>query len=241
MTRHISYAVGILAAAGFFLSPARASILGFGDFSNFTINQSDLGAAPSLNIPGDAITLINALDEVRSIYCDTPQPISTFTASFTMQATGGDPSTVYFVIQNSSLSTAQISGLTPSCEVGISDRGVTDLFINGSDTTGAISGQSTGLLSPFSGDNINVSLAYDGTTLSESLVDSTHPASYSTSYPINIPLTVGSSTAIIGLQSGNNFGSTQTFSNLEFDSVPEPTTLSVIATGGMLVLRRRKR
>ena len=88
-----SFRIGGMAAVAVALAAtgARANINGFGDFSNFTINQSDGVSAPVISIPAGSIKLTvaaNNVTESRSIFCNTPQNISQFTASFTYQRGG---------------------------------------------------------------------------------------------------------------------------------------------------------
>ena len=69
------------------------------------------------------------------------------------------------------------------------------LYTNGAFPTG--SQQATGL-NFVSGDIFDVALSYDGTTLALTMTDTTTSASFSYSWPINIPATVGASTAYAG-------------------------------------------
>lgn len=92
-----------------FAQPVHASIVGFGDFSNFSVNQADADGAPVLNLAAQSIRLTGqSAPESRSIFNNTPQPITSFTASFTYQAIGSNPPVnefdvfgACFIIQNS--------------------------------------------------------------------------------------------------------------------------------------------
>lgn len=249
MKRKVAYVAGVLGAAVLFLSPVRASIAGFGDFANFTINIGDTGASPAVTIlPGDAssINIINGGGEHRSIFDNTPQPISSFTASFTFQASGGNPDGTAFIIQGSSSGPNALGfgdgygGITSSVAIPLEldNGGGTDtgLYTNGN-TGGTTSSNPVAI---FSNHPINVSLSYNGSLLSEMLTDSTTSATYSASYLVNIPSLVGGTTATVGFGSSSNFGSTQTISNFQFSAAPEPATWSVIAASGILVLCRRR-
>lgn len=85
---------------------ARADVNGFGDFSNFTINRNDTAAVSTLTPgvpPGGSIQLTNTgFPERRSIFYNTPQSITQFTASFTYQSavTTFHDIGVCFVVQN---------------------------------------------------------------------------------------------------------------------------------------------
>ena len=53
-------------------------------------------------------------------------------------------------------------------------------------------------------------MTYDGTTLSMTITDTTTPAdTFTTSWPINIPTTVGANTALVGFTAGTG-GQTST-------------------------------
>lgn len=92
-----------------FAQLAHASIVSFGDFSNFSINKADADGAPVLNLAAQSIRLTGqSAPESRSIFHNTPQPISAFTASFTYQALGSNPPVnefdvfgACFILQNS--------------------------------------------------------------------------------------------------------------------------------------------
>src|SRR5262249_20372535 len=56
-------------------------------------------------------------------------------------------------------------------------------------------------------DTFTVTLSYDGTTLTETIVNDNDPSqTFTTSYDINIPATVGGSTAFVGFTGGTGTG-----------------------------------
>ena len=97
----------ILAALAVILAPCIADILGFGNFSGFTVNQDDTASAPTAS--GGTIQLTDentSVSEYRSIFNDTPQNISDFPTCFTYQGSGPGPFLTpgpgaCFVLQNS--------------------------------------------------------------------------------------------------------------------------------------------
>jgi hypothetical protein len=252
----LSVVIAAFAAA----SPAaKAEILGFGDFSQFTVNgpSQDQGVAPVVNIapsPVDSsIELVTGGHEDRSIFYDTPQDISHgFTASFTFQmfgADGRDGTGSAFVIQDAAAGANSLgqgayaySGLTPSAAIVLDIADKTGYFTDGNIGAGLTS---TGSVDFRSGDLIDVMLVYNGSTLSETLLDSVTSATFSKTYLVTPALAtvLGSSSAYIGFTSqvGAAFGTDgQQFS--EFRFVPEPSAgvLAALAAA-MLLLRLRSR
>lgn len=117
------------------------------------------------------------------------------------------------------------------------------------ETGGAIdpnSGAQTGTVNLAGGDPILITLAYDGTTLIETLTDTTTPAkTFTTSYAASIPGAVGKSTAFVGFTGGTGGGySTQTISGFTFAAAPEPSPLAALGVGLLgltgLALKARK-
>src|SRR5262249_34165986 len=51
-------------------------------------------------------------------------------------------------------------------------------------------------------DLMRATLSYDGTTLTETLIDTLTGATFTTSYAVNIPQTVGGNTAFVGFTGG---------------------------------------
>jgi hypothetical protein len=99
-------------------------------------------------------------------------------------------------------------------------------------------------VSLISGDPINIQLVYSGSTLTESLFDTTTLASFSTTDLVltSIPTTVGGSTAFIGLTAGSPGDADEFFSNFQFTtSVPEPASCGLLGIGATAALMRRRK
>jgi hypothetical protein len=226
-----------------------ASIVGFGDFSQFTINKNDSGSAPTFPASG-TIQLVNGSNEARSIFFNTPQAVSQFTASFTYQVINGAQNEgADLVLQNDPAGkTAVGSGIHGFG--GITNTVILSLDI-GNNNTGVFSNSNGGGTGPdaspvvfASGHPIDVRLAYDGTTATEHLLDTVTSASFSNSFNVSIPTGVGGSTAYVGLTAGSGPNSVnQLFSNFQFtNTVPEPSGFALLATvAGWSLSRRRKR
>jgi PEP-CTERM motif len=230
---------------------AQAGINGFGDFSGFSVNAPDSQTPPI--IAGGEIELITGKGEYRSIFYNAPQSISAFTASFTYRTSNTDPrddAGAAFVIQNSPQGANAVSSGSFLGYTGIPNSAAITLEIGGNQTgfyKGGTAGGSSASVNPvnlLSGDPINVTLAYNGTTLTEKLVDSVTSATFSTTYLVTPPLSssIGNSNAYVGFTAANgaNFGADrQYFSNFTF--VPEPSTMVLLAIGiGGMTLRRRR-
>ena len=240
-----------VAAAAMLPAPVQADIIGFGDFSGFTINQADGDSAPSIS-PG-AIHLTNlALGENRSVFYNTPQNISQFTASVTYQALNvsfRQGSAAALVFQNSSAgatatgSTCGYSGIGKSAAVTLELGGTASGFY----TNGSVGGgsPSTSPVNLLSGDPINVTLIYNGATLHENLFDTKTSASYDAYFVANLPAVIGGSSAYVGVTAGSNdylSDADQYFSNFHFSSaVPEPSTLILLGIGAIGLLAGRWR
>jgi len=217
---------------------------GFTSAAGFTL---DGGAT----VTGNALQLADGgTFENRTVWYTTPLNIQSFTTHFTFQITpastgSGDGFT--FTIQNMGLSAdGGIGGalgyqsITPSVAVKF------DLFDNsgeGPNSTGfytdgvaptvpAMDLTSSGI-NLHSGDVMNANLAYDGATLTLTLTDTVTNATFTASDSIDIPGTVGASTAFVGFTAGSG-GSVATQNILSWTFTPgaptsTPTAIPTIA------------
>jgi len=244
-----------------------ADFNGFGNFSQFKINQADSGAAPLLSIANDRIQLTNAGStlQARSIFNKTPQAINgPFTATFTYQmvATQDAPFGVgvMFVIQNSvegidalgaassNLGYGGIGGIDHSVALSLEldNGGRSGLYTDGN--KGFSNGTLTSPLSLGLGHVVNVTIEYDGSVLTETLTDSVTLASYSADYLMDIPTIVGNDYAFIGFTGSTGPDSyigarDQYISNVTFSTVPEISSVTMVGVGivGFLTYRLRRR
>jgi legume-like lectin family protein/ASPM-SPD-2-Hydin domain-containing protein len=161
-------------------------------------------------------------DEASTAYFSTPVNIQSFTTDFTIQLTNPDADGMAFVIQNTGLTALGPSGGglgygpdTPGAAPGIGNsvalkfdlydnagegQNSTGLYTNGaSPTTPAVTITNVDLQS---GNPISVQVTYDGTTLAMTLTDTVTGATFSNSWTINIPTTVGGNTAYVGFTGG---------------------------------------
>jgi hypothetical protein len=100
----------------------------------------------------------------------------------------------------------QIAGLTSSVAIkfglygGTGDE--TGLLTNGADPSTVNVDMSSSGLSLHSGNPLAVTMVYDGTTLTMTITDTKTSASFTKSWAINIPATVGGNTAYVGFTAG---------------------------------------
>ncbi len=228
---------------------AEAGITGFGNGAGFTLTGAGANGPPTIS--GGVLTLTDGQgSETRSTFFNTAQNVRGFTAQFTYQDVGGGGADgASFVIQNSPAGVNAIGvggsslgygGLTNSVGVLLSifsPTPGTGLGVNGSTPASnpPATFTGTGSVALNSGDLIQVSLAYDGTTLTETLVDLTKFNIFTTSYAVNIPGVTGSGSAFVGFTGATGAGtSTQQISNFTFTnavSIPEPASLALLGIG----------
>jgi hypothetical protein len=162
--------------------------------------------------------------EAGSGFYGTPLNIQAFTTDFSFQLTNPNADGMAFVIQNSGSTALGPSGgglgYGPDTSGGIggipSSLAVKfDLYDNageGTNSTGLYTNGASpttpattlgGNVNLHSGDVFNVHITYDGTTLTMTITDASTPAdTFTTSWAVNIPGTVGSSTAFAGFTGG---------------------------------------
>ena len=160
-------------------------------------------------------------NEASSAWYYLPVNVQAFTTTFSFQLSNPAGNGITFAIQGNGASALGAAGS------GLGFQGIpssiaikfdfatpvgtgtdsTGLFINGvAPTVPAIDLSATGI-NLQSDDAMNVQLAYNGTILSMNITDMDNGASYSTSWPLNIPSIVGGSTAYVGFTGGAGTGS----------------------------------
>jgi hypothetical protein len=150
--------------------------------------------------------------EAGSGFYNTPVNVQAFTTDFSFQLTNPNADGMTFVLQNTGTTALGSSGGGLGYGgVGKSVALKFDLYSNAGEGTNSI-GLYTNGASPTTpavalgggvnlhgGDVFNVHIAYDGTTLTMTITDASVPAdTFKSSWPINIPGTVGANTAFAG-------------------------------------------
>jgi len=156
--------------------------------------------------------------EASSAWYYQPVNVSAFTTDFTFQLSNPGADGMTFAIQNAPQGTAAkgdnglalgYATITNSAAIKFdiySNAGEgpdsTGLYTNGAvPTVPSINLSGTGI-DLHSDDDMAVHLTYDGATLSMTITDMVTAATWSTSWAINIPSTIGSSTAYVGFTGG---------------------------------------
>jgi hypothetical protein len=232
------------------------------------------GGDPATISNGTLTITDNTSSQGNSAIDNTKQTITAFTSSFTYQALAGTnyANGMTFVIENAPLGASAVGSRGDGLGWGNNDSGGRNIptsaavefnIYNGyqvgtnfatAGATGAPAGgigmsdtyNPTGNVNLTSSDPILVVLSYDGTTLSETLTDTTTLASYNTSYTTNLASVVGGNTAYVGFTGGDGgYNGVQTISNFTFAAAPEPSQyaglgLGVLGVAG-LAFKARKR
>lgn len=199
--------------------------------SGFSVAGLQFNGHTKLNGTRLQLTDTSATFEGASAFWTTPVNVQTFTSDFTFQLTnpGGDGFT--FTIQNAGITALGPVGGglgygpdAPGGTAGIAKSVAVkfDLFSNvgeGVNSTGLYTNGASptmpattigGGANLHNGNIMKAHMVYDGTTLTLTITDTVNTAqTFTTSWPINIPATIGGNTAFVGFTAGTG-GSTAT-------------------------------
>ncbi|HXM65052.1 MAG TPA: fibronectin type III domain-containing protein [Terriglobales bacterium] len=227
--------------------------------TSFLINYgSGFSTSSGLQLNGSTMLSGNRLrltdgggGEASSAFYTTPVNVQSFTTNFSFQMTDANADGMTFVIQNGAATSLGEAGeYLGYGEIGNSVAVKFDIFNNageGTDSTGmyvngatptvpAVDMTSSGVVL-LSGDVMNVQLSYNGTTLTLTITDATTSAKFTTSWTVNIPTTVGSTTALVGFTGGTG-GTTSIQDVLSWtyntgsNTNPPPAPMNLVATPG---------
>jgi hypothetical protein len=196
-------------------------------FVNFAPGFSSTGLALNgfAKLNGTRLRLTDGgATEAGSGFYTTPLNIQSFTTDFSFQLTNPNADGIAFVIQNAGTTALGPTGGglgygsdTPGGAGGIPSSVAVkfDLYNNageGTNSTGLYTNGASpttpattlgGNVNLHSGDVFNVHITYSGTTLTMTITDATMPAdTFTTSWTVNIPSTVGANTAYAGFTGG---------------------------------------
>lgn len=198
-----------VSTAAYVIQPATAAInfgSGFASTTGLTLN----GKATTSNAQ---LLLVNGVKETAgSVFWNKAVGVQAFTTSFTFQLSKAIADGFTFTIQNDGPKT--IGGNSAGLGYAGIKKSVAvkfDLYSNageGTDSTGvftngalptvpAVNMTSSGVILR-SGDTMQATITYDGTTLTLQLLDTVTNKTFSMSHAVNIPSIVGSKTAYVG-------------------------------------------
>ena len=172
------------------------------------------GSATAVN--SNQLQLTNNVNQAGSVFWNAPINIQAFTTSFEFQLTSAQANGFTFTIQDVAPTALGGDGAGLGYQNIQKSVAVKFNFYNasneGGDSTGLYtSGQPpltpTVDISPSgielnSGDSIQAQIVYDGSTLTLNLHDLVNNGAFTTSWPVNIPVVVGSNTAYVGFTGG---------------------------------------
>jgi hypothetical protein len=198
--------------------------------AGFSTNGTAFNGSTKLN--GTRLQLTDGgANEAASAWYTTPVNVQSFTSDFSFQLTNPNGDGFAFVIQNAGTTALgplggglgygpDTPGGTPGIPTSIALKfdlynnagegaNSTGLYMNGASPTTPFVTLGGGV-NLHSGDPFNAHVTYDGTTLMVTLTDVTTPSqTFTTSWTVNIPATVGANTAFVGFTAGTG-GSTAT-------------------------------
>jgi hypothetical protein len=189
---------------------------------NFGLGFSTLGCLQingSTKLDDSRLQLTDGSEnEAGSAFCTTPVDVRGFTTDFTFQLSDANADGITFTLQNSASGAAALGAAGGGLGSSGIPNSVTikfDLYNNngeGDDSTGIYTGGaapmtpavdlSTTGIDLHSGDTMTVHMAYDGTNLTMTISDAVVNASFTQTWPINIPAAIGGNLAYAGFTGG---------------------------------------
>ncbi len=260
----IALIAGVLAVSP---GPVIADTSGFNSLIGWTYNQASYDTGAPADLPdSNTIHLTNqGWNASRSIMYNTPQDFAEFLVAFTYRSSNagiafGCDYGVTFVLHNDSTGPNALGSAGRGLGYG-SNSFTSDSIMNSaavslqlqSNSSGFYTNGMVGTGSPSvnpvnlaSGNPINVTLSYNGSILSETLVDTITSATSTRNFIVgNLASVLGGSTTYIGFTgstttAGCSFASAdQYISGFQYSAVPEPSSLLMLA-GFAPILRRRR-
>jgi hypothetical protein len=204
-------------------NPPLASVTAYS--SGFTSASGlQLNGSSTLLTASNALALTSGKSQAGSFFYTTPVNVQSFTNTFTFQLPAPLSDGITFVLEgNGPTSIGDTGGALGysvlSSEVHTFTKSVAikfDVYSNsgeGIDSTGVYQ-DGAAPITPFvdmtssglvltSGHVFNVTMSYNGTTLTMTITDATTAASFTNSWTVNIPTIVGGNTAYVGFTGGS--------------------------------------
>jgi hypothetical protein len=218
------------------------------NYPNFSITTGLVtnGYASAAVTNNGALVLTDGnLDEARSVLYDAKVPIDTFTShfTFTIGAGGQDADGFTFVIDNGTTRDLGASGYHLAYAAGTFGDNSIALEFNSYNlgafgstfafASGGVIPASTQNLSPLdlhSGDTVDATVTYNGTTLAIHLVDTANSVTFNASEPINLAQVLGGHAAYVGFTGATgNDDSTQVINSFDFAGTANGPTITALA------------
>jgi hypothetical protein len=190
-------------------------------------------------------------NQAGSAFVNTAVNIQAFTTDFTFQLSNPAADGMTFTIQGNSPTALGPSGgglgygpdtlggtpgILKSVAVKLdlynnAGEGVdsTGLYLNGVSPTTPFTDLTASGIDLHSGDTMSAHITYDGTTLTLTITDAVANKTFTTSWPVNIPATVGGNTAYVGFTGGTG-GETSSQKIEVWTFVSSPSTQPAAAT-----------
>ncbi len=209
------------------------------DFSaGFVREQDTLQFNGSAALSGTSLELTNGgANEAGTVFYTSPVNVQSFTTDFTFQITNPAADGFTFTIQNAGPGALGFNGgalgyqgignsVALKFDVyqnpGDPSGNSTGIFVDGAVPIGGVDLTGSGI-NLASGDQIDAHITYSGTTLSLTLTDLVTKATWSHPFTINIPGTVGGTTAFVGFTGGTGLlTSTQQILGWSYEPVQVP-------------------
>jgi hypothetical protein len=218
-----SYSLTITATTGILTHSATVTLAVDPSNSTTAINFGSGFSASGLQLEGNAQLIGTALqltdntetNEEGNAWWTTPVNVQAFTTDFTFQLTQANANGFTFILQNAGPTAVGLGGSylgfgSIGTSVGVKfdlfnqageGTNSTGLFTDGAEPTVPATTIGGGV-NLHSGDVLEAHITYNGTTLTLTITDLTVSASFTTSWPINIPTTVGANIAYVGFGGG---------------------------------------
>jgi hypothetical protein len=212
-----------VAVANYQIAPAGTPIIDFANGFASSSNLVALNGASQLSVSAIQMTDATNYSEASSAWYVVPVDVTSFQTSFTIQATSPMANGLTFTIQNQNPTSTDGSSLYVSggpnavgnYAPGLGYAGLlssvavifdlyngsgnsTGLYTNGANPVGSSIDMTPSSVKLHSGNPLDVSLDYSGMSLAMTITDSVTHASFSHTWTIDIPSTVGGNTAYVG-------------------------------------------
>src|SRR5277367_5540132 len=238
-----------LSTGSYTINSTATTSINFG--SGFSV-PTGLQLNGSTDLDDSRLQLTNGgVNQAGSAFFTTPMDIRSFTTDFTFQLSDATADGITFTIQDSTATSAALGGVGGSLGYGGTTKILnsvaikfdiynnsgegddsTGLYTDGANPTLPATDISSSGIDLDQGDTIAAHITYDGTTLTMTLTDAVISKTFTTSWLVNIPATVGANTAYVGFTGGTGGSSaSQKIETWTFVSTPPVVATPQIAPG----------